>query len=95
MNAASASSPAPSSAPAPSSSVPPAGQKLSFHERRELDVLEARIEAGEARKADLEAALSAPSSDFSAVQTLADELATLTAALDADLERWTDLAERA
>jgi len=79
--------------PEASGSAPPS--KLSYHERRELDALEARIPEAEARKAALEADLAEQASDYAAVQRLSAELATLSAALDTDVERWAELAERA
>ena len=69
--------------------------KLSFKEKRELAEVEGRIEAAETRKVEIEAALSSNPSDFEAVSTLSHELGDLTAALDRDVERWAELAERA
>ncbi len=70
-------------------------RKLTFKERRELDELEARIAAAEARKAEIEAALAAPSGDFNATGALGSELQTLESQLERDMIRWAELAERA
>jgi ATP-binding cassette subfamily F protein uup len=70
-----------------------AKRKLSFKEKRELEELESRITAAEARKADAEAELAANGSDHVLVAKLYDELQTLTEMLDRDLERWAELAE--
>ncbi|HEY9070790.1 MAG TPA: ABC transporter C-terminal domain-containing protein, partial [Candidatus Ozemobacteraceae bacterium] len=86
--------PAPAAAPVPSRSDRPARQKLTFKERRELDEIVARIAASEARKAEIESLLAAPAGGFEAMKALSDELERLTQALDTDLERWTELAER-
>jgi ATP-binding cassette subfamily F protein uup len=68
-------------------------RKLSYKEQRELEELESRIAASEMRKAEIEATLSANSSDHILVQQLYEELQTLSANLDRDLERWAELAE--
>ncbi|NNF56822.1 MAG: ABC-F family ATP-binding cassette domain-containing protein [Rhodothermaceae bacterium] len=92
-----AAAPRPSS-PSPTKPDPtpaaPSG-KLSYKEKRELAEVEARIERAEARKAEIEAALHANPSDFEAVASLSQELGDLTVALDRDVERWAELAERA
>ncbi len=79
-------------APAPAPSGP---RKLSYKERRELDTLEQRIAAAEARKAEIEQQLAIGGSDFDMVNTLYTELQALTEALDRDVERWAELAELA
>jgi ATP-binding cassette subfamily F protein uup len=76
---------------APSS--PPAKRKLSFKERKELESTEARVQAAESRVAEIEAELSANSSDAYAVHRLYEERENLTAQLARDLERWAELAE--
>ncbi|MBI1762674.1 MAG: ABC-F family ATP-binding cassette domain-containing protein [Acidobacteria bacterium] len=68
-------------------------RKLTFKERRELEELEARIPAQEARKAEIEQLLDAHASDHVLVAQLYEELQTLNTALDADVERWAALAE--
>jgi ATP-binding cassette subfamily F protein uup len=72
-----------------------AKRKLSFKERRELDELETRIHAAEARKAEVERELDANSSDHVLVQKLYEELQSLNEQLNGDLDRWTELAELA
>jgi len=77
----------------PPQPVPPDARKLSYKERLELDSLEARIAATEARQAEIEAALTAQAADFDAVSTLYAEMQNLTTQLEQDMERWTALAE--
>jgi ATP-binding cassette subfamily F protein uup len=72
---------------------PPARRKLSFNERKELEVTEARVEAAERRAAEIEAELSANASDAHVVHRLYEEREKLTAQLARDLERWAELAE--
>jgi ATP-binding cassette subfamily F protein uup len=72
-----------------------AKRKLSFKEKRELEELEARIPAAEARKTEIERELDANSSDHVLVQRLYEELQSLNDRLDSDLNRWTELAEMA
>ena len=84
--------------PRPEKSAPPEAsgkRKLSFKEKRELEELESRIAAAEARKLDAEAELAANGSDHILVQQLYAELETLNLTLDRDLERWAELAELA
>jgi len=69
--------------------------KLSYKEKRELAEVEERIAVSEARKAEIEEALSANPSDFESVSTLSQELGELTTVLDRDVERWAELAEHA
>lgn len=70
-------------------------RKLTYKEKKELESLELSIGTLEARKAQIEEELGQVAADFSATSKLLEELATLTARLDADLLRWTDLAEYA
>jgi ATP-binding cassette subfamily F protein uup len=70
-----------------------AKRKLSFKEKRELEELETRIPAAEARKAEVERELDANSSDHVLVQKLYEELQSLNVRLDNDLNRWAELAE--
>ncbi len=72
-----------------------AKRKLSFKEKRELEELETRIAASEARKAEIETALLANATDHVVVQKLYDEMQPLIENLDRDLERWAELAELA
>jgi ATP-binding cassette subfamily F protein uup len=79
----------------PAPDIASAKRKLSFKEARELEELESRIAASEARKATVEKELDANASDHTLVQKLYEELQSLNEALDRDLERWTELAELA
>ena len=72
-----------------------AKRKLSFKERKELETLEARIEAAELRQAEIEKELSANSSDAYLVHQHYKEREQLTKQLASDLERWAELAELA
>lgn len=67
-------------------------KKLSFKEQKEFAALEADIEKLEARKAELEAALSSGESDFAKIRAWNDEYQTLSADLDAKYARWEELA---
>jgi ATP-binding cassette subfamily F protein uup len=71
-----------------------ASRKLSFKEQRELETLETRIARAETRKAEIEAQLNTSGSDAGKVHTLFTEQQELTRQLDADMERWAELAER-
>jgi ATP-binding cassette subfamily F protein uup len=79
----------------PAPDTAPAKRKLSFKETRELEELESRIAASEARKAAVEKELDANASDHTLVQKLYEELQSLNEALDRDLNRWAELAELA
>jgi ABC transport system ATP-binding/permease protein len=74
---------------------PSAKRKLSFKERQELETTEARIQTAERRAAEIEAELSANSSDAHLVHRLYEEREQLTEQLTRDLERWAELAELA
>ncbi|MEM1187690.1 MAG: ATP-binding cassette domain-containing protein [Pseudomonadota bacterium] len=76
----------------------PVRAKLSYRERRELEALPGEIETLERRQAELEALSADP--DFytrpqDEVQDLLAELAELGPRLDASIERWSELEERA
>ena len=84
----SASSPEP--APAPK----PAAKKLSYKDQRELDALPDRIEALEAKQAELEAAISAPGfyeQDHAVTSATLEELAEVQVNLEAAFARWEEL----
>ncbi|MBO4546336.1 MAG: ATP-binding cassette domain-containing protein, partial [Treponema sp.] len=66
-------------------------KKLSFKEQKEFAALEADIEKLEARKAELEAALSSGESDFAKIRAWNDEYQALAADLDAKYARWDQL----
>jgi ATP-binding cassette subfamily F protein uup len=90
-----AKKPAPSSqkvSSAPSSAAP---AKLSFKEKKELEETEQRIGAAEERKAEIESALRAGTVDLEALTALSEELDRLLSALERDMDRWAELAERA
>jgi ATP-binding cassette subfamily F protein uup len=87
--------PAPTRAPAPKAPPPaPAAARLTYNEKREFEQIEARIPESEARQAEIGEALVAQATDYEAVATLTSELEALTQQLDADVERWAELAER-
>ena len=68
--------------------------RLSYKEKRELDQLIDRIARQEARKGEIEAILTERASDHLVVAQLYEELQSLEPALDRDLTRWTELADR-
>ncbi len=70
-------------------------RKLTFNERRELESLETRIEASEARKLEIEAEIAAAGADHVRLLELTRELEALDTALATDVDRWGELAERA
>jgi ATP-binding cassette subfamily F protein uup len=78
-----------------SAKAPTVKLKLSFKERKELDMLETRIQEAERRQAEIEMELSANSSDAHLVHQLYKEREMLIAQLTSDLERWSELAELA
>lgn len=68
-------------------------RRLSNYERREFANLEDKIPELEAKKAKLEKTLyGSPPNDFSEVQQLSDQLATLEAEIETATERWMELA---
>jgi ATP-binding cassette subfamily F protein uup len=79
---------------APEASAP-SKRKLSFKEQRELEALEARIEASERRQAEIEIELAANASDAHLVHQLFTEREALALELARALDRWTELAELA
>ena len=69
-------------------------RKLSYKEQRELDALPQQMEELEAKQAALEAEIADPNfynQDQKVLTAKLAELATATEALDAALERWTEL----
>jgi ATP-binding cassette subfamily F protein uup len=84
---------APPAQPAATSAT--AGRKLSGKERRELEDVEARIAAAEARQAEVETEMAAHGADFEKVAALSAELHALAERLERDMERWAALAELA
>lgn len=89
---AAAPAPPPSREAAPPADAP---KKLSYKEKRELEEIEARIEAAESRQPELESQLAEFATDAEKVVALSAELDALVKQLDADMERWAELAERA
>ena len=80
------------SKPADNSKKP--ARKLSYKEQRELEALPAQLEALEAAQAQLEAEIAEPNFYAQDAETIKQKLAELesaTEALDAALERWTEL----
>ncbi len=73
----------------------PKSKKLSFKETRELEAVEQRIAAAEARLPEIEKELALSASDAGKVHELFNEQQALTSQLDADMTRWAELAERA
>jgi len=68
-------------------------RKISFKERREFEELEARIAVTESRVAEIDAELSTNATDHVLVAKLYQESEELKNMLDADLERWAELAD--
>ena len=69
-------------------------KKLSFKELREYEEIEKRIAEIEARLPEIDKELAAAASDAGRVHELFTEQQELTAQLDADMNRWAELAER-
>jgi len=68
--------------------------RLGYKERRELEMLEKNIAEAELRQAELTDELTAAGADFQRVQELSEELRRIQETLDADMERWAELADR-
>ena len=85
----------PKPAAQPISADEPQLKKLTFKENRELEELEKRIAAAEARLPAIEKELALAASDAGRVHELFTEQQTLESQLDADMTRWAELAERA
>lgn len=69
-------------------------KKLSFKELREYEEIEKRIAETEARLPEIDKELAAAASDAGRVNQLFTEQQKLTTQLEADMERWAELAER-
>jgi ATP-binding cassette subfamily F protein uup len=69
-------------------------KKLSFKELREYEEIEKRIAETEARLPEIDKELASAASDAGRVHELFTEQQELTAQLDADMNRWAELAER-
>jgi ATP-binding cassette subfamily F protein uup len=72
----------------------PKSKKLSFKELREYEEIEKRIADTEARLSEIDKELAAAASDAGRVHELFTEQQSLNSQLEADLERWAELAER-
>ncbi len=81
-------------APATPAAQKPRSNKLSFKELREFGAIEQRIAETEKRLPEIDAELAASASDAGRVHELFVEQQTLNERLEADLERWAELAER-
>jgi ATP-binding cassette subfamily F protein uup len=95
--------PAPTATPAVKAATAPAPEasrkkgKLSYKDQRELDGMEAAIEAAEAKKAELEAALQDPASfsDAAKMKSVSEQLEAKTAEVDRLYARWQELQDLA
>jgi ATP-binding cassette subfamily F protein uup len=85
--------PAAASHPAPASKSE-APRKLSYKEKRELELLEGRIMEAEERKAVIEADLVETATDFESANDLYEELKELNDRVEADIDRWGELMDR-
>ena len=81
-------------APAEPAGEKPKAKKLTFKEQREFEAVEVRIAEAERRLPELERELAAAASDAGRVHELFVEQEALTAALETDMSRWAELAER-
>jgi ATP-binding cassette subfamily F protein uup len=70
-------------------------RRLSYKEKRELEEVETRIASAEARVAQIELEIPLVSSDYIRLEELTSELESLKNRLEADVERWAELAEHA
>jgi ATP-binding cassette subfamily F protein uup len=77
----------------PSGSRPQHVRRRSFKETRELQHLEQELPTWEARRADLEQQLATGGSDYSALEALSQELASLSAQIERGEERWLELSD--
>ncbi|HEX3102211.1 MAG TPA: ABC transporter C-terminal domain-containing protein, partial [Pyrinomonadaceae bacterium] len=69
-------------------------KKLSFKEMREFEAVEQRIAETEKRLPEIEKELTGAASDAGRVHELFIEQQSLNTQLEADLERWAELADR-
>jgi ATP-binding cassette subfamily F protein uup len=74
---------------------PAAHKKLSFNEQRELTRLEEEIPALEQRLEAIQTEMAAAASDYPRLHRLTSEQADVQAKLEATMDRWAELAERA
>jgi len=69
----------------------PKQKKLSFKEKKEIEMLEQQIAADEKRKTEIEASLGTAGSDYEITSKLIAELTELNDRLERALERWMEL----
>lgn len=69
------------------------GRKLSFKEKKELELLEASIAKAEARKVQIGIELSKNATDYPTIQKLTTELQEIEAKLERDMDRWAELSD--
>lgn len=79
----------------PSAERPSRPRKLTWNEKRELESMNARIDALEQEKARLQQAINEAGSDYTRLQALAADLQGVEAELEGMLERWVELSELA
>lgn len=75
-------------------SAPKKKKKLTYNEERELGLIEKAIETDEKRLAEIDAELSAPSSDAQAVAELYAEKTKLEEKIEKAMLRWEELASK-
>lgn len=68
--------------------------KLSFKEKRELELIEKDIETLESLKSELEQKLSNPNEDYKLLEKLSNELHETINQLDTKTNRWMELSEK-
>ncbi|MFT3743806.1 MAG: ABC-F family ATP-binding cassette domain-containing protein [Pyrinomonadaceae bacterium] len=85
----------PQPTPKPAESAKPQPKKLTFNEKREFESLEKRIAETESRLPEIEREMVTHATDAARVNELFTEQQRLNDLLEADMERWAELAERA
>lgn len=88
--------PEPAAAPKPAETEAPAaakGRKMSFKEKRELELLEKEIEALEAEKKQLDEQLAAGTLPYDQLQKASNRIGEVMALLDEKGMRWLELSE--
>ena len=68
-------------------------RKLTWSEQQELVQLEARLEALESERRELQGQINRSGDDYRQLQALAEQLQTVEAELETISERWLELAE--
>jgi ATP-binding cassette subfamily F protein uup len=72
----------------------PSNNKLSFKEKRELELLNTEIPKLEAEKRELEEAMSQAGGDFQAIQKMGDRMGQIINELEEKEMRWLELSEK-